>query len=341
MKKKKKKEKNPKYNVSIVALSVTGGLILLGAYLVMFASNVKKNGFLYIPTGATYRQVQDSLQKHDFLIHPANFDIWQRAKSYHTCVKPGRYELRRGMTSRQLVNILRSGRQTPVKLTFNNIRTLEQLAGKVGAMLETDSGRLMQAFINPSFLEKNQLSVYEIKSLFIPNTYEIWWTISATQFAERMRFEHDRFWNSERIKKAQERNLTPLQVSILASIVEEETRKNDEKPLVASVYINRLKKRMLLQADPTVKYAVGDFGLRRILHKHTKFKSPFNTYVYKGLPPGPICFPSVSSLEAVLNSPSTDYLYFCAKSDFSGYHAFAQTHSEHLQNAKKYWAALK
>ncbi|MCL2682940.1 MAG: endolytic transglycosylase MltG [Bacteroidales bacterium] len=334
----KKKKKGLKY--ALIGLFVTGSLVLLGMYLVMFAPNVKKDGFLYIPTGSTYQQVQDSLQAHDFLKNSANFDIWQRIKSYYLYVKPGRYELRKGMTNRQLVAILRSGRQTPTKLTFNNIRTLDQLAEKVSAVIEADFESLRQAFSDPDFLEKHQLSAHEVKAIFIPNTYELWWNTSAQQFVERMRSEHEKFWNDERRKKAKARNLTPIQVSIIASIVEEETKKNDEKPLVASVYINRLRKGMPLQADPTVKYAIGDFGLRRILHVHLKHDSPFNTYIYGGLPPGPISFPSVSSLDAVLNSPPTDYLFFCASSDFSGYHVFAKTYSEHLQNARKYHDAL-
>ncbi len=334
-----KKKKGLKY--SLFALLVTGGLVLLGAYLVMFAPNVKKDGFLYIPTGSTYQQVQDSLQKHDFLKKPANFDIWQRAKEYYAYVKPGRYELRKGMTNRQLVNILRSGSQTPVKLTFTNIRTLNQFAKRISTQIEADSASLMAMFTDSRFLEENQISVPEIHAFFIPNTYELWWNTNALQFVERMKIEHDNFWNDERKKKAKALNLSPIQISTLASIVEEETRKNDEKPLVASVYINRLKKGMLLQADPTVKYAVGDFGLRRILNVHLTFDSPYNTYKNKGLPLGPICFPSVSSLDAVLNAPSTEYLYFCAKADFSGYHAFAKTYTEHLKNARKYWQALK
>jgi UPF0755 protein len=329
-----KKKKSLKYG--LIGLLVIGSLVLLGAYLVMFAPNVKKDGFLYIPTGSTFGQVKDSLQRHDFLKNLLNFNAWQRAKSYYAHVKPGRYELRKGMTNRQLVNVLRSGRQTPIKVTFNSIRTLDQLAQRVSAQIEADSASLMNAFSDPDFLEKNQFSPREIKAIFIPNTYEFWWNTNAWQFVERMKIEYDKFWNEERMKKAKARNLTPIQVSTIASIVEEETNKNDEKPLVAAVYLNRLKKGMPLQADPTVKYGIGDFGLRRILHVHLNHGSPFNTYRNKGLPPGPICFPSTISLDAVLNAPSTDYLYFCAKADFSGYHAFAKTYSEHLQNARKY-----
>jgi UPF0755 protein len=164
----------------------------------------------------------------------------------------------------------------------------------------------------------------------------MWWTTNASQFVERMMIEQGKFWTEERRNKAKSKNLTPIQVSILASIVQEESKKNDEKPIVASVYLNRLRKGMLLQADPTVKYGIGDFELRRILFVHLEHNSPFNTYRNKGLPPGPICFPSIISLDAVLNAPRTEYLFFCARPDFSGYHAFARTHAEHVQNARRY-----
>jgi len=328
--------KKKKWIYALIGLFLAGCLALFGAYLVVFAPNVQKDGFLYIPTGSTYSQIQDSLQKHHFLKTPLSFELWQQLKSYQNYVKPGRYELRKGMTNKQLVTILRSGHQTPVKLTFNNIRTLNQLAGRVSTVLEADSASLMVAFLDVEFHKKHQLSKHTIKAIFIPNTYELWWNTSASQFVERMRLEHEKFWNEERKNKAKTRNLTPIEVSILASIVQEETKKNDEKPLVASVYLNRLRRGMLLQADPTVKYGVGDFELRRILFVHLKHDSPFNTYMYKGLPPGPICFPSIISLDAVLNSPPTDYLFMCARPDFSGYHAFAKTHAEHTQNARRY-----
>jgi UPF0755 protein len=331
------KKRKKRIIFTLIGLFLIGSLVgFFGVYHVMFAPNVQKDGFLYIPTGSGFQQVQDSLKEHDFLKNSTTFNFWQRQKSYQNHVKPGRYELRKGMTNRQLVNILRSGRQTPVNVTFNNIRTLNQLAQRVSTQIEADSASLMNAILDPEFLKKSGVSRYEVKAIFIPNTYELWWTTSATQFAERMRIEHDKFWSDERRSKAKARNLTPIQVSILASIVQEESKKNDEKPLVASVYLNRLRIGMPLQADPTVKYGIGDFEMRRILHVHLKHDSPFNTYRNKGLPPGPICFPSIISLDAVLNAPKTDYLFFCARPDFSGYHAFARTHAEHVQNAKRY-----
>lgn len=335
----KKRKKTSKYGLA--GLFLIGGVLSLAMYSMILASNVKRDGFLYIPTGSSYKQVQDSLQKHDFLKNYASFESWQKIKKYQNYVKSGRYSLRKGMTNRQLVNILRSGQQTPVKLTFNNVRTLKQFVQIISTQIEADSAELMKVFLDNELLKEKQFSAFELNAIFIPNTYEFWWNTNALQFLERMLEEYHKFWNTQRIQKARNLNLSPMQVSIIASIVEEETKKNDEKPLIASVYINRLKKDMLLQADPTVKYAMGDFGLKRILNIHLSYDSPFNTYQYKGLPPGPICFPSTSSLEAVLDAPQSGYLYFCARPDFSGYHAFSKTYSEHLQNARQYWAIFK
>jgi len=326
--------------LALIGFFITGGITLLGAYQVVFAPNVQKDGFLYIPTGSTYQQVKDSLIKNDFLRNLQFFDIWQRQKSYQNLVRPGRYELRKGMNNRELVTILRSGKQTPTRLTFNNIRTLDQFASRVSDVLEMDSVSLMEAILDPDFLERTGLTRYNVKAIFIPNTYDMWWNIAPSQFVERMRIEHERFWNEDRRRRAAARNLTPIEVGILASIIQAETNRVSEMPTMASVYLNRLRRGMLLQADPTVKFAVGDFTLRRILHVHLRYESPFNTYIHRGLPPGPVNFPSTTSLDAVLNSPSTNYLFFCARADFSGYHVFATTHAEHVRNARLYWAEL-
>ncbi|MCL2413932.1 MAG: endolytic transglycosylase MltG [Bacteroidales bacterium] len=326
--------------LALIGFFITGGIAFLGGYQVMLAPNVQKDGFLYIPTGSTYQQVKDSLIKNDFLRNPRFFDIWQRQKSYQNLVRPGRYELRKGMNNRELVTILRSGKQTPTRLTFNNIRTLDQFASRVSDVLEMDSASLMDAILDPDFLERNGLTRYNVKAIFIPNTYDMWWNIAPSQFVERMRTEHERFWNEDRRRRATARNLTPIEVAILASIIQAETNRVSEMPTMASVYLNRLRRGMLLQADPTVKFAVGDFTLRRILHAHLRYESPFNTYIHRGLPPGPVNFPSPTSLDAVLNSPSTNYLFFCARADFSGYHVFATTHAEHVRNARLYWAEL-
>jgi len=326
--------------LALIGLFLTGGLAFLGGYQVVLAPNVQKDGFLYIPTGSNFEEVKSSLEKADFLRNPQTFDIWQRQKSYQTNVRPGRYHLRKGMNNRELVTILRAGKQTPTRVTFNNIRTLDQFAARVSEQLELDSASLMEAILDPDFLERNQLTRYNVKAIFIPNTYEIWWNVNATQFVERMRTEHERFWNEDRRRRAAARNLTPIEVGILASIIQAETNRVSEMPTMASVYLNRLRRGMRLQADPTVKFAIGDFTLRRILHVHLRYESPFNTYIHTGLPPGPVNFPSTTSIDAVLNSPQTNYLFFCARADFSGYHVFATTLAEHNRNARLYWAEL-
>lgn len=332
--------KRKKIMLALIGLCVTGSVVLLGGYMTVLAPNVQKDGFLYIPTGSNFQQVQDSLKKHGFIRNWQTFDIWQRQRGYQNSVRSGRYELRQGMSNRDLVTILRAGKQTPVRLTFTNIRTIDQFAARVSEVLEVDSASLMQAFLDPDFLERNGLTQYNVKALFIPNTYDMWWNISAPNFVERMRNEHERFWTEDRRNRAEARNLTPVEVATLASIIQAETNRVSEMPTMASVYLNRLRRGMRLQADPTVKFAIGDFTLRRILNVHLRYESPFNTYIHTGLPPGPVNFPSTTSLDAVLNSPQTDYLFFCARADFSGYHVFARTHAEHLRNARLYWAEL-
>jgi len=239
-----------------------------------------------------------------------------------------------------LVNMLKGGLQTPLNVTFNNVRTKEQLAGKVSKYLQTDSLAILQLFYDEKQIEKFGFNPETYSAMFIPNTYECYWTLSAEGFAERMKLEYDRFWNAERKIKAEEINLTPVEVTTLASIVQAEIAKNEELKRVAGLYINRLKTGMYLQADPTVKYAVGDYSIKRVLTVHLEVDSPYNTYKNTGLPPGPINFPETSAIDAVLNYEQHKYYYMCAKEDFSGYHNFASTLSEHNRNAAKYRAAL-
>ena len=217
---------------------------------------------------------------------------------------------------------------------------MEKLAGSISSRLMLDSATIVSALKDSVFCKQQGYTTQTIACLFIPNTYQVYWDMNIDEFFARMQKEHKRFWNDERIEKAKRTGLTPEQVSTLASIVDEETAKNDEKPMIAGLYINRLKKDMLLQADPTVKFACGDFGLRRILNKHLTVDSPYNTYKYIGLPPGPIRIPSITGIESVLNHTNHDYLYMCAKEDFSGYHNFAKTMSGHLQNAQRYQREL-
>jgi UPF0755 protein len=263
-----------------------------------------------------------------------------RQKHYDTNIKAGAYRIDSGWDNNKLVNLLRSGTQTPVMVTFNNVRTREELAGKLAKQLQSDSLSFLTAFKNDSNAIRNGFKPETLPALFIPNTYSFYWTTTPAVFLTRMKREYDAFWNEARKLKAKALGLTTDQVATLASIVQEESNKNDEKPVIAGVYLNRLHKNWPLQADPTVRFALGDFTIRRILTAQLAVDSPYNTYKNAGLPPGPINFPEISSIEAVLNARIHDFFYFCAKEDFSGYHNFAKTLSEHNQNARKYQEAL-
>jgi UPF0755 protein len=255
-------------------------------------------------------------------------------------VHPGRYALEPGMSNYSLLRLLRSGVQSPVKLTLNKLRTKEQIIFKLSSQLEPDSAAFARLFSDSAFLKDYGIGVSQIQVLFMPNTYELYWNTSPEKVISKIAKSHQQFWNAERKSKARQLNLSIPDIITIASIVEEETNKHDEKPRIASVYLNRLKIGMKLGADPTVKFAVGDFALRRILNIHTQKVSPYNTYMVAGLPPGPICTPGKESIEAILNHEETNYLFFCAKEDFSGYHNFASSYNEHLENARRYQQAL-
>ena len=251
-------------------------------------------------------------------------------------IKPGKYSLNEGNNNLDLIRQLRSGNQVPVKVVFNNIRTLDRLAGKVSEYIETDSFALLDAFMDPNVQSSYELNEETMMTLFIPNTYEFFWNTSEKGFLDRMKKERDAFWNQERLQKAQDRQMTPEEVYTLASIVEKETNVKSERPTMAGVYLNRLEQGIPLQADPTVVFAVGDFTIKRVLNRHLEIDSPYNTYKNTGLPPGPISMASISSIDAVLNAESHDYIFFCAKPGNSGQHAFAKTLAQHNRNARKY-----
>lgn len=300
----------------------------------------KSKAFLYIRSGSDFGEVVRTLTGKGYLADRSDFEWLSKRKHYTTKVKPGKYEIRDGMTNNELVNMLRSGRQVPVRITIQNIRVPAELAGKLGRQLETDSARFSEIFKDQSILELYEVTPATLLTLFVPNTYEVWWNIPASEFLVRMKQEHDKFWNGDRVRKAGALGLDIPAVVTLASIVEKESNKTDEKPAIAGVYLNRLKRGIPLQADPTVIYAVGDFSIRRVLKRHTEVVSPYNTYQKPGLPPGPICLPSISSIDAVLNAQSHNYLFFCAREDLSGYHNFAENITIHNQNARKYQKAL-
>ncbi len=309
-------------------------------YQYAFRENVNTDFVLYIPEDATLKQVTDSLAMNNALNSLKAFNWVSKKKNYAKSVKPGRYLLKKGINTNQIVNMLKGGLQTPLNLTFNNVRTKEDLAGKVSKYLQTDSLSILNLFADTIKIKEYGFTPKTFTAMFIPNTYEFYWTTSAKEFADRMKLEYDRFWNDDRKKKAEEIKLNPLEVTTLASIVQAETAKNEELKTIAGLYINRLNRGIFLQADPTVKFAVGDFSLKRILNVHLEIDSPYNTYKNVGLPPGPINFPETSAIDAVLNFDKNKYYYMCAKEDFSGYHNFAATLAEHNRNAAKYRAAL-
>ncbi|GHU85666.1 aminodeoxychorismate lyase [Bacteroidia bacterium] len=340
MTRKKVKKTKKTLKIALIILFILGVFTTYFAYTLFFSPNTKKDEVFFIKTGSSYQDIKANLQRENLISNIYSFELYSYIKKYPQHIKPGKYTIHKRMNNRDLVNMLILGKQTPVKLTFNNIRTIEQLSKKLSEQLEPDSATIFKAITNNIFLQENKLSIYTVPAIFIPNTYEVWWNTSAENIVKKMLNEYHKFWTSDRLQKAKQQGVTPIEVSIIASIIDEETRKNDEKPNVASVYLNRYRKGMLLQADPTVKFAIGDFGLRRILNQHLKSDSPYNTYKHKGLPPGPIQIASISSIESVLNANKTNYLYFCAKEDFSGYHNFAENYDKHLKNAKLYWKAL-
>ena len=302
--------------------------------------NKKTEQFIYIPTNSKFSDVIRILSNEGLLIDKNSFEWVAERKNFKFNVKAGRYFINREMNNNDLVNMLRSGNQLPLKIRFHNLRTKQQLAGKISSQIETDSISIINLITDSVFLDTNGFSKENISSIFIPNTYEFYWNTSAKQFVNRMLKEYDKFWNKERIKKASEIGLTKEEITTVASIVEMESYKKDERPIIARLYLNRLKKRMKLQSDPTVIFAIGNFSIRRVLTKDLKIDSPYNTYLHKGLPPGPICLPSINAIDAVLSAEENDYLFMCAKEDFSGYHNFAKTGKQHSKNAKKYRRAL-
>lgn len=292
---------------------------------------------LYIPREATEATVKDSLHVRLGSFGDKVYRIWS-AQDGSSAMAHGSYVVETGEAALAVSRALRSGRQTPLKVSFNNIRTLDALAGRIAARMELDADDFMAAC--DSILPEKGFKKAEYLAAFLPDTYEFYWTTPATDVVRRLSGVRDDFWTESRRAKAAGLGLTPVRVATLASIVEEETAKSDERGKVARLYLNRLSKGMLLQADPTVKFAVGDFALRRILSRHLAIESPYNTYKYSGLPPGPIRLPERRTLEAVLDAPMHPYVYMCAKEDFSGYHNFAVDYASHLENARRYQREL-
>jgi UPF0755 protein len=331
-----------KKNFLLVAVLILAILIILECRM-LFRNGVFYKGdgsTLLIPTGANYEQVLDSIYANLNIKNKNLFEWISRKKSYPELIKPGRYVISRNMTYFRFINILRSGLQTPVDVTINNVRTIWQLAARVGNDIEADSAQLARFLGNPANYSIDGFRKENIISIFIPNTYEFYWNTSASGFYNRMLKEYRKFWTAERTGKARSKNLTPIEVSTLASIIDAETTNSSEKPRIAGVYLNRLKLGMPLQSDPTIRFALNDYTITRVLRKQLQTESPYNTYLHAGLPPGPIGCSSVDGIDAVLNAEKHDYLYFVAKADFSGSHNFSRTLAEHNKYASEYQKEL-
>ena len=327
-------------------LILGGGTVVYFGYRMIYLPNIslgdKKSEIIFIPTGSKFEDVVGILSKADILKNKESFIRLSKIKKYKDNVKPGKYRILANINNNALINLLRAGIQEPVTVTFNNIRKKEQLISIVCQKIEADSIEFRSLMNNDQFLKDNfGLKAETILTMFIPNTYEFNWNTSSKQFLERMKTEYNKFWTADRKAKAKQIGLTQIQVSILASIVQaEQLQFPYERPTIAGLYLNRLRIGMPLQSDPTVIYAIGDFTINRVLDKDKEVNSSYNTYLHTGLPPGPIYLPEISSLDAVLNSQRNDYLYMCAKEDFSCKHNFAKTLTEHNRNAQRYRNAL-
>jgi UPF0755 protein len=295
---------------------------------------------IIIPTGSSYDQVMDSIESKIIIKNLKIFNWVAKKKNYHLLIKPGRYVIDKDFSYNSFLSMLRSGRQSPVRVTFQNIRTLNQIAGKIGSQIEADSAQILSFLLDESNYESDGFNKENIIAVFIPNTYEIYRNTDARGLYSRMLREYRTFWNEQRLQKARAAGITPIEASILASIIDDEVAKPDEKPRIAGVYLNRLKRGIPLQACPTIKFALNDFTITRILYTYLQTDSPYNTYIHNGFPPGPIGCPSIEAIDAVLNAESHDYLFFAARADFSGYHNFSRTLSEHNHYAALYQKEL-
>ncbi len=334
---------NLKKIITISAVVLISGLLIYGFILAnqIFSKNTKfseSEVYVYVPTGATYEDVKKILVP--FVDNMSRFELVANKRSYPENVKSGRFLFTKGMNSYDLVKAMRSN--VPVKLAFNNQERLENFAGRVSSQIEPDSLLLLKTFKDSIFLKENGFNEENVFAIFIPNTYEVYWNITAEKFRDKMIKEYRNFWTKERIEKAAKQGLTPIEATILASIVHKESVKKDERPRIAGAYLNRLRAQMPLQADPTIIYAIkkksNDFDqvIKRVFFNDLKIASPYNTYVNLGLPPGPIAMPDITALDAVLNPEKNNYIYFCASVERFGYHEFAATYEEHIKNAKKY-----
>ncbi len=338
-----KSAKPAKKRLLLVAILILVVIAGIGGYYYIryFRPNVTgKHEYLYIHTNATYTDVYKTIQDSGIVKDPESFNSAANSMHYTTRVKPGKYRLHEGMTNRRLINMLASGAQEPVELSFHNLRLKEDFAGFVAKKIEPDSVSLIHLLDSTEYLKQFGFTPENVYTMFIPNTYQMYWNNTPDKFFRHMYANYEKFWTADRKQQAKDINLSPIQVTVLASIVDAEALHDDEMPTIAGLYLNRLKKGMKLESDPTVIFALHDFTIRRVLNKYLSYNSPYNTYLYAGLPPGPVMMPSVNAVDAVLNYRKSDYIYMCAKADFSGYHAFATNVADHLVNAHKFQQAL-
>ncbi len=333
----KKKTSTSKYVIALAGLLFV--CFSYYPYQSFYTANIqveREDFYLYIPEGANFTTVKDSLEKHKVVYNMLSFAFIAKLMGYQDKVKSGRYLLPKNSSNLTIIRKLRSGQQEPLNFTFNNIRIKKELAEKLAEKLEYPAADFLKILNDSKAVAEYGFDTNTVISMFIPNTYKIFWNTSPEEFMKKMNREYKKFWSEERLAKAKAAGLTPLQVSIIASIVEAETNKNSEKPCIAGVYINRLHANMPLQADPTVKFALQDFAIKRVTQDHTAFDSPYNTYKNIGLPPGPINMPSAVSLDAVLNYEKNKFIYFCASPNEIGYHDFAANYRDHVNNANRY-----
>ena len=326
----------------LISIIAVGYIVIAGVSYVSYSiiKIVDKDGDLFIPSGYDISEQAQLLNKEGFISDTTEYLNFAKKMKLDK-VYPGKYALKRGMSYKQLLHIIGTGNQTPINIIFNNIDDLEGLAGRIAKRIEMDSTQLITELRCDSILSKFNLTKDNVLFTFIPNTYQAYWTVSTEELLKQIQNEYNKFWkNSSRVEALEKLKMSREDVINLASIVQKECYYNNEMPMVAGVYINRLKRKMRLQADPTVKFALGDRGLRRILYKHLEIDSPYNTYKNLGLPPTPIALPSISAIDAVLNYKENDYLYFCASEAMDNTHRFAKTLSQHNMNAKMYAKAL-
>lgn len=323
--------------IGLVSALVICSFLGFRFYQYIFKDNVrtKEATELYIPTDSKFDSLIDSLRYNEVLHNEKSFRWVAQVMKFRN-VRSGKYVLQPEWNNKQLISHLRAGNQTPTDVTFNNVRTINELAGALAEKLEPDSSAFINYFLDPDQLDSVGLDSHTILTLFIPNTYEFYWNSTPRTVLKKLKREHDKFWTEDRRTKLEASGFSEAEVYTIASIVEKETNLQSEKSRIAGVYINRLKKDILLQADPTVVFATGNFSMRRVLNKHIRMDSPFNTYKNAGLPPGPICMPDISTIDATLNYEDHDFLYFCASPEQIGAHAFAKTLAQHNRNARIY-----